>query len=116
MLDHVIAGWLTLMWLIVSTLWAMRCAYIRARDEELMSILWAIVFSVLGFLISMNLMNAFHNLTIQNFFWSLIGIGGTILFGGLGLEAIRASEPGEICEPFTQSPPTVSDRQLSITD
>jgi hypothetical protein len=53
----------------------MRQVYARAKDEQLKLILWAIISSLLGFLISMNAMNVFHNLTLQIFFWSLIGIG-----------------------------------------
>jgi hypothetical protein len=50
-----------------------------SKDERLKTILWAIISSVLGFLVSMNGMNTFYNLTIQVFFWSLIGIGLAIV-------------------------------------
>jgi hypothetical protein len=53
----------------------MKRAYDKSKDENLKIMLWAIISSVLGFLVSMNGMNTFHNLTIQVFFWSLIGIG-----------------------------------------
>jgi hypothetical protein len=79
MLEHGIAGWLIMMWLIFSSVWAMKEAYDRAKDERLKTILWAIISSVLGFLVSMNGMNTFYNLTIQVFFWSLIGIGLAIV-------------------------------------
>jgi lipopolysaccharide/colanic/teichoic acid biosynthesis glycosyltransferase len=79
MLEHGIAGWLIMMWLIFSSVWAMNGAYDRAKDERLKTILWAIISSVLGFLVSMNGMNTFYNLTIQVFFWSLIGIGLAIV-------------------------------------
>jgi lipopolysaccharide/colanic/teichoic acid biosynthesis glycosyltransferase len=79
MLEHGIAGWLIMMWLIFSSVWAMKGAYDRAKDERLKTILWAIISSVLGFLVSMNGMNTFYNLTIQVFFWSLIGIGLAIV-------------------------------------
>jgi hypothetical protein len=75
MLEHGIAGWLVMIWLIVSSVWAMKRAYDRSKDESLKTMLWAIISSVLGFLVSMSGMNTFHNLTIQVFFWSLIGIG-----------------------------------------
>ena len=73
--EHGISGWLIIMWLIFSALWAMKQVHARTADERLKSTLWAIISSVLGFLISMNGMNTFHNLTLQIFFWSLIGIG-----------------------------------------
>jgi hypothetical protein len=75
MMEHGIAGWLIMMWLILSALWAMKKAYGRTKDPGLKTTLWAIIASILGFLVSMNGMNTFHNLTIQIFFWSLIGIG-----------------------------------------
>jgi hypothetical protein len=75
MLEHGVAGWFIMIWLIVSSLWAMRRAHEKSKDESSKTMLWAIISSVLGFLVSMNGMNTFHNLTIQVFFWSLIGIG-----------------------------------------
>jgi uncharacterized membrane protein len=63
------------MWIIFSALRAMIRAYGKIGNEGLRSILWAVISSVVGFLISMNVMNTFHHLTLQVFFWSLIGIG-----------------------------------------
>ena len=63
------------MWLIFSALWAMKQTCRKTYDKQLQSILRAVMSSVLGFLISMNAMNVFHDLTLQIFFWSLIGIG-----------------------------------------
>jgi hypothetical protein len=74
-LEHGITGWGVIMWLIFSALWAMQQTCRKTQDHELESILRAIISSVLGFLISMNAMNVFHDLTLQIFFWSLIGIG-----------------------------------------
>lgn len=75
MLEHGIPGWIILMWIVFSALWAMKQAHDRTKDSELRAILWAIISAILGFLVSMGGMNTFHNLTIQIFFWSLIGIG-----------------------------------------
>jgi len=74
-LEHGIAGWGVIMWLIFSALRTMKQACAKTNDEQLRSILRAIMSSLLGFLISMNAMNVFHDLTLQIFFWSLIGIG-----------------------------------------
>jgi lipopolysaccharide/colanic/teichoic acid biosynthesis glycosyltransferase len=78
-LEHGITGWLIMMWLVFSTVLAMKQAHDRTKDGRLRTLLWAIISSVLGFLVSMNGINAFHNLTIQIFFWSLIGIGLAIV-------------------------------------
>lgn len=74
-LEHGIAGWCIIIWLILSALWAMKQTHKRTKDEQLKTTLWAIMSSIVGFLISMNAMNVFHNLTLQIFFWSLVGIG-----------------------------------------
>jgi lipopolysaccharide/colanic/teichoic acid biosynthesis glycosyltransferase len=79
MLEHGVVGWLIMMWLIVASLWAMKRAHDKAKDQSLKTMLWAIMSSVMGFLVSMNGMNTFHNLTIQVFFWSVIGIGLAIV-------------------------------------
>jgi lipopolysaccharide/colanic/teichoic acid biosynthesis glycosyltransferase len=73
--EHGILGWAIVMWLIVSALSAMKYAYDRTKDERLKTLLWAIVSSVVGYLVSMNVMNTFAHLPIQVFFWTLIGIG-----------------------------------------
>lgn len=74
-LEHGIVGWCVIVWLILTAVRTMMKAHRRTKDQQLKSILWAIVSSLVGFLVSMNAMNVFHNLTLQIFFWSLIGIG-----------------------------------------
>jgi di/tricarboxylate transporter len=74
-LEHGVLGWIVIVWLILAAVRAMTHAHRRTKDRQLKSILWAIISSLLGFLVSMNAMNVFHNLTLQIFFWSLIGIG-----------------------------------------
>jgi lipopolysaccharide/colanic/teichoic acid biosynthesis glycosyltransferase len=74
-LEHGIAGWFVIMWLILAAVRTMKQTHGRTKDQELKPILWAIISALLGFLISMNAMNVFHNLTLQILFWSLLGIG-----------------------------------------
>jgi hypothetical protein len=74
-MEHGVVGWFIIMWIIFASLRAMKRAYDRTKDERLRLTLWAIISSVVGFLVSMNGMNTFYNLTLQIFFWSLIGIG-----------------------------------------
>jgi len=77
--EHGVIGWLIVMWLIVSALLVMNRVQERIRDPDLGTAVRAITASIVGFLISMHGINAFHNLTIQFFFWSLIGIGFAIV-------------------------------------
>jgi lipopolysaccharide/colanic/teichoic acid biosynthesis glycosyltransferase len=78
-LEHGIAGWCVILWLILSALWTMKQAHARTKDVQLKTILWAIISSLVGFLVSMNAMNVFYNLTLQIFFWSLVGVGLAIV-------------------------------------
>jgi hypothetical protein len=78
-LEHGIVGWCIILWLILSALWTMKQTHGRLKDPQLKTILWAIMSSLVGFLVSMNAMNVFYNLTLQVFFWSLIGIGLAIV-------------------------------------
>ncbi|MGH7822297.1 MAG: sugar transferase [Candidatus Binatia bacterium] len=73
--EHGVGGWLVTVWLILSALWTMKKAHDEVADERLKLQLWAIMSCIVGFLVSMNGMNTFHNLPIQIFFWSLVGIG-----------------------------------------
>ena len=68
-------AWLITMGLILAALWRMKKAYDRLTDERMRVQLWAIMSCVVGYLVSMNGMNTFHNLPLQIFFWSLVGIG-----------------------------------------
>ena len=75
LVEHGILGWLIMMWIVVATIAAIGRAHQRTRDDRLKTLLWAILSSLAGYLISMASMNTFHHLPIQIFFWSLIGIG-----------------------------------------
>jgi hypothetical protein len=78
-LEHGLAGWLLFAWFIAAVLRQMKRAHDRVRDKRFRRRLWAIISSVVGFLVSMNAMNTFHHLPIQIFFWSLLGIGLAIV-------------------------------------
>lgn len=81
-----ILGWL-LMLAILGV--ALSCVYQgmqRARDPYQRSLLSAIFASAVGFLISMTGVNVFFQISLQVFFWGLIGLG-------LGL-AIRVTGAG----------------------
>jgi len=75
LVEHGVVGWLLLMWIVIATILAILQAHYRARDERLKTLLWAILSSLAGYLVSMASMNTFHHLPSQIFFWSLIGIG-----------------------------------------
>jgi lipopolysaccharide/colanic/teichoic acid biosynthesis glycosyltransferase len=70
-----VAMWLVIMWVIVSVVATMKRAHDSIVDERRRIQLWAIISAIVGFLVSMNGINAFHNLPLQILFWSLVGIG-----------------------------------------
>jgi lipopolysaccharide/colanic/teichoic acid biosynthesis glycosyltransferase len=73
--EHGVLGWAIVMWIVLATIVAIKHAHDRTRDERLKTLLWAILSSLAGYLVSMASMNTFHHLPIQIFFWSLVGIG-----------------------------------------
>jgi hypothetical protein len=83
--EHGILGWLLVLWIVGATILAVKRSHDRSKDQHVRTLLWAILSSLTGYLVSMASMNTFHNLPIQIFFWSVLGIG-------LGL-ATRAHRP-----------------------
>jgi len=78
-----ILGWLLMLSILAVALRAIYQGLQRARDPYQRSLLSAILASAVGFLISMSGVNALFQISLQVFFWGLIGLG-------LGL-AIRVS-------------------------
>lgn len=73
--EHGILGWLLVMWIVVAAIAAIKQAHDRTKDKRIKTLAWAILSSLVGYLVSMASMNTFHHLPIQVFFWSLVGIG-----------------------------------------
>ena len=73
--ENGVLGWLSVLWV----LWTALASLLRAQrdlpDPGLQALLWAIFCSVVGFFITLQSFSAFENLTLQVFFWGLIGIG-----------------------------------------
>ncbi len=73
--QHGILGWALMMWILVAVLRALYAGYGRIRDPHMRRIVWAIFSSTVGFLFSMVDANVFFNVTIQIFFWGMVGVG-----------------------------------------
>jgi len=69
-----ILGWGVMMWILWSALVTIHHAYWAESDSYLKCVLWAALASISGFLVSLNGFNAFSSLSLQVFFWSLIGV------------------------------------------
>jgi lipopolysaccharide/colanic/teichoic acid biosynthesis glycosyltransferase len=74
-IERGLVGWVTVMWLTVATIMALRRVSRRIAGDDLVPVLWAIAASLAGFLVSMNSKDTFASFPVQVFFWSLIGIG-----------------------------------------
>jgi hypothetical protein len=83
MVENGILGWLAVCWVLVTALIALFRAQRDVRDESLRALLWAVFCSVVGFVITLQSFSAFENLTLQVFFWGVlgIGVGAAVRFG-----------------------------------
>jgi len=73
--QHGILGWGLMMWILVAVLHALYEGYGRIRDPHMRRIVWAIFSSTVGFFFSMIDANVFFSVTIQIFFWGMVGVG-----------------------------------------
>ena len=64
-----------MLWIFSATLVALYRGYDRIHDPHMRRIVWAIFSSMIGFLCSMTDANVFFNVTIQIFFWGMVGVG-----------------------------------------
>ena len=77
--QHGIAGWVLMLWIFAAALVALYRGYDRIHDPHMRRIVWAIFSSMVGFLCSMTDANVFFNVTIQIFFWGMVGVGMGII-------------------------------------
>jgi lipopolysaccharide/colanic/teichoic acid biosynthesis glycosyltransferase len=78
-----ILGWLGILWVLATALVSLYRAHRDVNDPRLQALLWAVFCSVVGFVITLQSFSAFENLTLQVFFWGVlgIGIGAAVRFG-----------------------------------
>ena len=88
-LEMGILGWLAMLGILAVALHGIRQGIRRARDPYQRSLMCAIFASAVGFLISMSGVNVFFQISLQVFFWGLIGLG-------LGLAARVAGNGGRL--------------------
>jgi hypothetical protein len=70
-----ILGWLGILWVLATALVSLYRAQRDVSDPRLQALLWAVFCSVVGFVITLQSFSAFENLTLQVFFWGVLGIG-----------------------------------------
>jgi hypothetical protein len=68
-------GWLALLWILGTALVVLYRAHREASDPGLRALMWAVFCSVMGFVVTLQRFSAFENLTLQVYFWGLLGIG-----------------------------------------
>jgi len=78
-----ILGWLGILWVLATALVSLYRAQRDVSDPRLQALLWAVFCSVVGFVITLQSFSAFENLTLQVFFWGVlgIGVGAAVRFG-----------------------------------
>ena len=77
--QHGLIGWTLMLWIFAAALVALYRGFKRIHDRHMRRIVWAIFSSMLGFVFSMTDANVFFNVTIQVFFWGMVGIGMGII-------------------------------------
>ncbi|MBM4267270.1 MAG: sugar transferase [Deltaproteobacteria bacterium] len=75
LLENGILGWGAMLWIFGAALYSLYTTQQRTADPGLRATLWAIMFSVLGFLVAMQSFDPFNNIAVQLLFWGLLGIG-----------------------------------------
>jgi len=73
--QHGLIGWGLMMWIFGATMLALYRGYDHIHDPHMRRIVWAIFSSMVGVLISMTDANVFFSVTIQIFFWGMVGVG-----------------------------------------
>jgi hypothetical protein len=73
--QHGLIGWGLMLWIFGATLIALYRGYDSIHDPHMKRIVWAIFSSMVGILISMTDANVFFSVTIQIFFWGMVGVG-----------------------------------------
>lgn len=77
-IENGIIGWAIMMWIFYAALRKFYISYARIRDLRFRMILWAIFSSITGFIVSMNNLETFSNMSLQVLFWGLLGVGTAI--------------------------------------
>jgi hypothetical protein len=77
--QHGVVGWGLMMWIFGATMVALYRGYDHIHDPHMRRIVWAIFSSMVGVLISMADANLFFSVTIQIFFWGMVGVGLAIV-------------------------------------
>ena len=73
--QHGLIGWGLMLWIFGATLVALYRGYDSIHDPHMKRIVWAIFSSMVGILISMTDANVFFSVTIQIYFWGMVGVG-----------------------------------------
>ncbi len=75
LLENGILGWGAMLWILGAAVVSLYRTQKTMPDPGLRATLWAVLFSVLGFLVAMQSFDPFDNIAIQLLFWGLLGIG-----------------------------------------
>ncbi len=75
LVENGLLGWLAIVWVLITALVVLFRAHREIGDPKLRALVWAVFCSVAGFMMTLQGFNAFENLTLQVFFWGLLGIG-----------------------------------------
>lgn len=75
LLENGLLGWGAMIWIMCAALVSLYRSQQAMTDPGLRATLWAVLFAILGFLVSMQSFDPFDNIAIQLLFWGLLGVG-----------------------------------------
>ncbi len=75
LLENGLLGWGAMIWIMCAALVSLYRSQKAMTDPGLRATLWAVLFAILGFLVSMQSFDPFDNIAIQLLFWGLLGVG-----------------------------------------
>lgn len=79
-LENGLLGWAAMMWILGAAAHSLFQAQRELNDPGLRAVLWAVLLSVLGFVVAMQTFDPFDNIALQILFWGLLGVGiGTVV-------------------------------------
>jgi hypothetical protein len=86
LLENGVLGWIAMLWILGAAMISLYRTQRRLPDPGLRAVIWAVMFSTVGFLVAMQSFDPFDNIAVQLLFWGLLGIG-------IGTEVRLAGRP-----------------------
>ena len=75
LIENGVLGWLAMLWILFAGIGSLYRTQKAIPDPGLRTILWAVIYAMVGFFLAMWAFDPFDNIALQLLFWGLVGIG-----------------------------------------